>query len=181
MTRNAENLGKSSRQFKVGDMVVYPAHGVGELTNEEKQVIAGVEMSLYVITFAQDKMVLRVPKSRAQKTGLRHLSSSQEMEKAVEALKLPPQTSRGMWTKRATEYEGKINSGDIASIAEVLRDLHKNINDPDRSYSERIIYEDAMLRFASEYAVIHRLQLEEAKSKLAQLLTKDENINQDAA
>lgn len=160
----------NGKEFGIGDSVVYPAHGVGEITNEENQVIAGEQMSLYVIKFAKDKMILRVPKSRAIKAGLRHLSSGDSFSKALMVLQERPRIARGMWSKRAQEYEGKINSGDVVAIAEVLRDLHKNVDDPERSYSERMIYESALERLVEEYAVTNIIDSAAALEKIIELL-----------
>jgi len=166
----SKSLNKKS--FNIGDAVVYPSHGVGQITAEETQVIAGVEMKLYVITFAKDKMILRVPTSRAVKTGLRHLSTFEDFEHVIRTLKSKAKAAKGMWSKRAQEYESKINSGDIISISEVLRDLHRNIDDPDRSYSERMIYESALDRLSQEYSVAAKIEKEVAKDKIV------DNLNQ---
>lgn len=162
----------SEKLFKVGDSVVYPSHGVGKITNIEVQIITGIEMKLYVIMFDKDKMVLRVPVNRAEKAGLRQLSNSSEFKKAIATLRSKAKISKGMWSKRAQEYEGKINSGSVVSIAEVLRDLYGNINDPNRSYSERMIYESALERFTHEYAVAESLDIETAGKKVRELLEK---------
>ena len=159
-----------ARDFKIGDTVVYPSHGVGEITAEERQVIAGTEMRLYVISFAKEKMILRVPKSRAVKTGLRHLTSATDFEDVIKVLKQKARNGKGMWSKRAQEYEQKINSGEIIKIAEVLRDLHKNVGDNDRSYSERVIYEAALERLSTEYAASAKLDKPEACARLVELL-----------
>ena len=156
--------------FKVGDTVVYPSHGVGQIIAEEIQTIAGSDIMLYVISFIKDKMTLRVPKSRAIKTGLRHLTSSTDFEKAIEILKQKAKVAKGMWSKRAQEYEQKINSGNITLIAEVLRDLHRNVSDNDRSYSERLIYEAALDRLSNEYAASSGIKREAAHEKLVELL-----------
>jgi CarD family transcriptional regulator len=167
-------MSKSSTEklFKIGDSVVYPSHGVGKITNIEVQVITGFEMKLYVILFDKDKMVLRVPVSRAEKVGLRQLSNSSEFKKAITTLKGKARLSKGMWSKRAQEYEAKINSGSVTSIAEVLRDLHCNINDPNRSYSERMIYESALDRFTHEYSAAENIDIESAGKKVRELLEK---------
>ena len=162
--------GKSQNKFSVGDSVVYPAHGVGTVTKEEVQVIAGVEMKLLVINFEKDKMVLRVPKGRAEKAGLRHLSSTSDFQKAIEALRGKARIAKGMWSKRAQEYEAKINSGDVKNIAEVLRDLHENVDDPDRSYSEKMIYESAFERFTNEYSIAKSLDKETAILEITEML-----------
>jgi len=158
-------------EFKVGDTVVYASHGVGKITGIETQEIAGFEMCMYVVYFEKDKMVLRVPVNRAEKAGLRKLSSSSELNKAIDALKGKSKISKNiMWSKRAQEYEGKINSGDVILIAEVLRDLHRNVEDPSRSYSERMIYESALERFTHEYAASVGLKADEASEKVQALL-----------
>lgn len=162
----------SAMKFNVGDHVVYPAHGVGKVTGEEKQVIAGGEVAVYVISFAKDKMVLSVPVNRAERVGLRHLSTEGLMDEAIKTLQSKPRLSRGMWSRRAQEYELKINSGEIAAIAEVVRDLHKNVDDPDRSYSERMIYESALDRLAGEYAAIQNVDHKEATEALIKILLK---------
>ncbi|KIE04518.1 Transcriptional regulator [Candidatus Jidaibacter acanthamoeba] len=162
----------SKKIFTVGDSVVYPSHGVGQITGEETQVIAGVEMKLYVITFAKDKMILRVPTSRAIKTGLRHLCNSDEFSAVMKSLKGKAKIVKGMWSKRAQEYENKINSGDAVAIAEVLRDLYRNIDDPDRSYSERQIYDAALDRLAQEYSAAANINKEEASNLIVDALNQ---------
>lgn len=165
-------LKEKERSFKVGDTVVYPSHGVGKITGEEVQVIAGHEMRLYVISFDKDKMILRVPKNRADKAGLRQLSTSAEFKKAIATLKGKAKVARGMWSKRAQEYETKINSGSVVAISEVLRDLHRNVDDPNRSYSERMIYESALERFTHEFAAAESIVLDLAAKKVKELLER---------
>jgi CarD family transcriptional regulator len=157
-------------EFKAGDKVVYPAHGVGQIVGQETQEIAGKSLKVYVISFLKEKMTLRVPVSRAQVSGLRALSTAKLVEKAVLILKGRARPGRGMWSRRAQEYESKINSGDMISIAEVVRDLHKNVDDPDRSYSERIIYESALGRLAGEMAAVESIAVEDATKKLENVL-----------
>ena len=161
---------KDPSEFHIGDHVVYPAHGVGEIMGEEKQLIAGQEISLYVISFKKDKMVLRVPVKRAKTSGLRQLSTKDLVRKAMETLKGRAKSTRGMWSRRAQEYEFKINSGDIVAIAEVVRDLHKNVEDPDRSYSERVIYESALERLAGEYAAVKNIEVKKASDEITTIL-----------
>ena len=161
------SLGKS---FSVGDDVVYPAHGVGTIIAEENQIVAGNDVDLYVISFVKDKMTLRVPKTRASKIGLRDLSSEDQIDSAIQILKTKAKVSKGMWSKRAQEYETKINSGSIIAIAEVLRDLHKNVDESDRSYSEKIIYDLAMNRLVNEYSVSMSLDRDEAQNKILSIL-----------
>ncbi len=156
--------------FKIGDSVVYPAHGVGEIVAQESQVIGGSEISVFVITFPKDKMTLRIPVKRATATGLRQLSNGDDVKKVLHVLQSRAKIGKGMWSRRAQEYELKINSGDIISIAEVVRDLHKNVDDPDRSYSERVIYESALSRLAGEMAAVENIDAKQAIERLVDIL-----------
>ncbi|MBF0307005.1 MAG: CarD family transcriptional regulator [Alphaproteobacteria bacterium] len=156
--------------FAAGDYVVYPTHGVGMVVAVESQQIAGHELQLFVITFDRDRMTLRVPVAKAHKSGLRKLSTSNVMESALKTLRGRARVKRTMWSRRAQEYEAKINSGDPVSIAEVVRDLHRNANQPDQSYSERQIYEAALERLASELAAVERIDTAAATQKLEKLL-----------
>ena len=156
-------------EFSVGDKVVYPTHGVGCITKEEVQAVAGMELNLYVISFAKDKMILHVPKTRALKSGLRHLSTMEELEEALQILQDKPKILKGMWSKRAQEYESKINSGSLVLLSEVLRDLYKAM-DENRSYSERVIYELALNRFVYEYAAIKKIDIAVAQQKVIDIL-----------
>ncbi len=156
--------------FAPGDYVVYPTHGVGKVVAVEKQSIAGHELQLFVITFDRDRMTLRVPVPKARKSGLRKLSNTSIMQTALTTLKGRAKVKRAMWSRRAQEYEAKINSGDPVSIAEVVRDLHRNANQPDQSYSERQIYEAALERLAAELAAVERIDTEAATQKLEKLL-----------
>jgi CarD family transcriptional regulator len=156
--------------FNVNDDVVYPAHGVGKIIAEEKQVIAGVEITVYVVNFPKEKMTLRVPVKRAAATGLRLLCTKKDALKVYAILQSRPKVSRGMWSRRAQEYEAKINSGNIIATAEVVRDLHKNVDDPDRSYSERVIYESALGRLAGELAVVEAVEIKDVTERLVEVL-----------
>jgi CarD family transcriptional regulator len=149
-------------KFKVGDQVVYPSHGVGEIIGEEVQMIGSMELRVFIISMHKENMTLRVPVKRAESIGLRLLCSVDKFLSAFETLQKKSKSSKGMWSKRAQEYELKINSGDVNSLAEVVRDLHQNCSDPDRSYSERIIYEAALNRFASEYAAVKGITMDKA-------------------
>ncbi|WP_142849330.1 CarD family transcriptional regulator [Telmatospirillum sp. J64-1] len=160
----------SDLTFTAGDYVVYPTHGVGQVTAIEQQQIAGMEVKLFVISFDRDRMTLRVPISKAHKSGLRRLSSSSVMEQALSTLKGRARVKRTMWSRRAQEYEAKINSGDPIAIAEVVRDLHRNANQPDQSYSERQIYEAALERLAAELAAVESIDADAATQKLEKLL-----------
>jgi CarD family transcriptional regulator len=158
--------------YKVGDYVVYPTHGVGKIIGEESQQIGGIELKMFVIAFEKDKMTLRVPRHRADAAGLRNISTNAEIEKAYETLKGRARTSRGMWSRRAQEYEAKINSGSLISVAEVVRDLHKNVDQSERSYSERMIYESAFSRMVHEVAAANKCDSKAATDKLLAVLKK---------
>lgn len=157
-------------EFTVNEQVVYPSHGVGIIKAIEHQSVGGFDLQFYVIEFEKDKMILKVPVGRAEVSGLRSLSKDAAIDKAMETLKSRAKAGRGMWSRRAQEYEAKINSGDIILIAEVVRDLHKNVDDPDRSYSERVIYEAALKRLAGEYAAVKTVSIEEATDNIVKLL-----------
>ena len=159
-----------TQTFFEGDYVVYPTHGVGKVASIERQRIAGHELELFVITFDRDRMTLRVPVPKARMSGLRKLSSRTVMDDALDKLRGRAKVKRAMWSRRAQEYEAKINSGDPISIAEVVRDLHRNANQPDQSYSERQIYEAALERLASELAAVEAILPEQATQKLEKLL-----------
>lgn len=160
----SESLG-----FNIGERVVYPSHGVGQIIEIETQFIADTELKVYVISFPQDKMTLRVPVSRAAAIGLRTLVSKGDIQEVYNILQGKPKRGNKMWSRRAQEYEAKINSGEIAAIAEVVRDLYKNV-DNDRSYSERTIYESALSRLASEIAILENISESESSTKLIDLL-----------
>lgn len=158
--------------FEKGDFVVYPTHGVGRVIDIEAKEIAGHKLDLFVISFEQERMMLRVPVAKAKISGLRKLSSRKIMENALVTLKGRSRVSRAMWNRRAQEYEAKINSGDPVSIAEVVRDLHRNAGQPDQSYSERQIYEAALDRLARELAAVERIDKDLATQKLNSVLQK---------
>ena len=151
--------------FNSGEYVVYPTHGVGKVTNIAKQTIAGSELELLVVNFDKDKMTLRVP-AKLDQVGLRKISDETTMKEAFATLKGKPRIKKVMWSRRAQEYENKINSGNPVAVAEVIRDLHRSENLADQSYSERQIYEHALERLASEVAVYDNISLEEANKKL---------------
>ncbi|MFT5538577.1 MAG: CarD family transcriptional regulator [Alphaproteobacteria bacterium] len=158
--------------YACGDYVVYPTHGVGQVVAIEERVIAGFTLRLFVISFDKEKMTLRVPVGKADEAGLRKLSTRQEIDVALTTLKGRSRVSRAMWSRRAQEYEAKINSGSPVSIAEVVRDLHRNAGQPDQSYSERQIYEAALERLARELAAVEKIGSAEATVKLEQVLVK---------
>ena len=155
-------MSKSGTEFQVGDHVVYPAHGVGQVQGIETQEVAGLKLEVYVITFDHEKMTLRVPTAKAKTAGLRPLAETDVVSKALTTLKGRARVKRTMWSRRAQEYEAKINSGDLISIAEVVRDLHRAENQPEQSYSERQLYEQALDRMAREVAAIERIDRETA-------------------
>jgi len=159
-----------SPQYKEGDFVVYPTHGVGKVESIEMQEIAGHRLELIVISFDKDRMTLRVPVAKAATSGLRKLSSRKMMNEAMTTLKGRARVKRTMWSRRAQEYEAKINSGNPVSIAEVVRDLHRNVGQPDQSFSERQIYEAARDRLASELAAVEKTDVDAATEKLEQVL-----------
>ena len=157
-------------EFQSGDYVVYPTHGVGLIKGTESQEIAGTQLDLLVIDFEQDRMTLRIPVAKAKNSGLRRLSSRKQMDAAIAKLKGRARVRRTMWSRRAQEYEAKINSGDPVSIAEVVRDLHRAEDQPEQSYSERQIYESALGRLAREVAAVEKIDEDAAIAKLEDTL-----------
>ncbi len=163
---------ESSAAFSVGDHVVYPAHGVGVISGVETQQVAGLSLEVFVITFDHERMTLRVPTRKAKTAGLRPLAAGDVVGKALTTLKGRARVKRTMWSRRAQEYEAKINSGDLISIAEVVRDLHRADNQPEQSYSERQLYESALDRMAREVAAIERIDRDAAIGILNKSLVK---------
>jgi len=151
--------------------VVYPTHGVGRVLCIENQEISGITLDLIVVKFEKDRMTLRVPLTKAANSGLRKLSSRKMMDTAMTTLKGRSRVKRTMWSRRAQEYEAKINSGDPVSIAEVVRDLHRNADQPDQSYSERQMYQAALDRLARELAAVEKIDEVTAAQKLEELLS----------
>ena len=156
--------------FRKGDFVVYPTHGVGRVLGVETQEISGHTLHVIIINFDKDRMTLRVPVAKAKNSGLRRLSTRKIMDTALATLKGRSRVKRAMWSRRAQEYEAKINSGDPVSIAEVVRDLHRNADQPDQSYSERQIYQAALDRLVRELAAVESIDEQAATQKLEQLL-----------
>ena len=148
--------------FKTGEFIVYPAHGVGQIVSIEEQVVAGFKLELFVIEFQKDKMRLKVPVAKAATIGMRKLSESDYLERALKVVQGRARVKRTMWSRRAQEYDAKINSGDLIAIAEVVRDLYRADNQPEQSYSERQLYEAALDRMAREIAAVNRLSDTEA-------------------
>jgi len=156
--------------FRANDFVVYPAHGVGKIVTIEEQEVAGIKLELFVISFEKDKMTLRVPTAKATSVGMRSLSSPDLVDEALKTLKGKAKVKRAMWSRRAQEYEQKINSGDLISIAEVVRDLHRGEDQPEQSYSERQLYEAALERLTREVAAVERLDEQNAAQKVGSVL-----------
>ena len=158
--------------FKTSEFIVYPAHGVGQIVSIEEQEVAGVRLELFVINFVKDKMTLRVPTSKIASVGMRKLAESPMVKRALETLKGRARIKRTMWSRRAQEYEAKINSGDIVAIAEVVRDLYRSESQPEQSYSERQLYEAAIDRLSREVAAVQRLTETEAIKEIEAALAK---------
>ena len=161
-----EASGAAKLDYKVNDQIVYPAHGVGKIVALEKQEVAGITIELFVINFDQEKMRLRVPTGKAKAAGMRALSDEKTMKNAIELLKGRARIKRTMWSRRAQEYDAKINSGDIKLVAEVVRDLYRSEEQPEQSYSERQLFEAALDRMAREVAAVRKVGLEKAIEEL---------------
>ena len=158
--------------FKPGEHVVYPAHGVGRIVAIDEQTVAGFKLELFVVTFEKDKMTLRVPTAKASSVGMRKLAEEPVLEKALETLTGRARVKKTMWSRRAQEYEAKINSGDLVAIAEVVRDLHRSEAQPEQSYSERQLYEAAVDRMMREFASARRITDKEAMTAIEAELAK---------
>ena len=158
--------------FKTNEFIVYPAHGVGQIVSIEEQEIAGAKLELFVITFIKDKMTLRVPTAKIASVGMRKLAEPPLVRRALETLKGRARVKRTMWSRRAQEYEAKINSGDIVAIAEVVRDLYRSESQPEQSYSERQLYEAALDRLSREIAAVQRVTETEAVKEIEAALAK---------
>jgi CarD family transcriptional regulator len=158
--------------FKTGEHVVYPAHGVGQITAIEEQEVAGFKLELFVVSFAKDKMTLRVPTAKAATVGMRKLADDATVTKALDVLTGRARIKRTMWSRRAQEYEAKINSGDLVAISEVVRDLYRSEAQPEQSYSERQLYEAALDRMMREVAAVHDLTETEALKRIDGQLAK---------
>jgi CarD family transcriptional regulator len=158
--------------FKTNEWIVYPAHGVGRIVGIEEQEIAGMSLELFVITFDKDKMTLRVPTGKSASVGMRKLAEEGVVRRAMETLKGRARIKRTMWSRRAQEYEAKINSGDLVAIAEVVRDLYRSESQPEQSYSERQLYEAALDRMAREIAAVDKLDERGAVQRITEVLAK---------
>jgi CarD family transcriptional regulator len=158
--------------FRANEFVVYPAHGVGKIERIEEREVAGAKLELFVVSFEKDKMTLRVPTGKAKAVGLRRLSSPEVVKNALKTLRGRARIKRTMWSRRAQEYEAKINSGDLVSIAEVIRDLHRATGQPEQSYSERQLYEAALDRLARELAAVEKINEQDALKQVEVALNK---------
>jgi len=168
----AKNTADTTNAFEVNEYVVYPAHGVGQIVEIEEQEIAGAKLELYVINFEKDKMTLRVPLAKTKSVGMRKLASKATIDKAMEILTGRARIKRTMWSRRAQEYEAKINSGDAFAIAEVVRDLYRGADQPEQSYSERQLYEAALDRLAREVTAVRNCTETEAIREIEKQLAK---------
>ncbi len=166
-------LPKQKDGFKIKDFVVYPTHGVGQIVDIEESEVAGIPLQLFVIFFDQEKMTLRVPLAKAQATGMRPLSSTKVVAESLTILKGRARIKRTMWSRRAQEYEAKINSGSIEFISEVVRDLYRAEGQPEQSYSERQLYEQALDRLTREVAAVEKLDYEGGLARVEKSLRKD--------
>jgi CarD family transcriptional regulator len=153
--------------FRPGDHIVYPAHGVGRVMGVEKQSVAGIDLDVFVISFEQDKMTLRVPTAKARASGMRPLASGDVVNQAMKTLQGRARIKRTMWSRRAQEYETKINSGDLVQIAEVVRDLYRASDQPEQSYSERQLFESALDRMARELAAVEKTDRDAAVQRVS--------------
>jgi CarD family transcriptional regulator len=158
--------------FKTNEFIVYPAHGVGQIMAIEEQEVAGCKLELFVINFVKDKMTLRVPTAKIATVGMRKLAEGPIVKRAIETLKGRARIKRTMWSRRAQEYEAKINSGNIVAIAEVVRDLYRSDTQPEQSYSERQLYEAALDRLSREISAVHRITETEAIKEIEAALAK---------
>ena len=159
--------------FKVGELVVYPAHGVGKISNVEEQEIAGVKLELYIVDFEKEKLRLKVPTNRAEQKGMRHLADRSLVEQAMKVIRGRARIKRTMWSRRAQEYDAKINSGDLISVAEVVRDLYRSDRQPEQSYSERQLFEQALGRFARELAAVRKVDEDQCIRELGEYLARN--------
>ncbi|MEP0322407.1 CarD family transcriptional regulator [Bauldia litoralis] len=159
-------------EFKTGEHIVYPAHGVGRIVGIDTQEVAGIKLELFVISFIKDKMTLRVPVPKATSVGMRKLADAATVKRSLETVRGRARIKRTMWSRRAQEYEAKINSGDLIAIAEVVRDLFRSENQPEQSYSERQLYEAALDRMAREISSVNRISETEAIRQIELNLAK---------
>ncbi len=165
--------GPKKYAFKINDLIVYPAHGVGRVTQIEEQEIAGARLELYIVDFEKEKLRLKVPTSRAEQKGMRRLAEKSLIEQALRVLKGRARIKRTMWSRRAQEYDAKINSGDLIAVAEVVRDLYRSERQPEQSYSERQLFEQALERMAREIAAVRKIDDDQSIKELEDYLAKN--------
>lgn len=159
-----------TNSFTCGNHVIYPAHGVGKIQSIENIEVGNHNIEMFVISFDKDRMKLRLPVAKAKSAGLRPVSTTKEMANAINSLKSRGRVRRTMWSRRAQEYEAKINSGSPVSLAEVVRELYRTPSQPEQSYSERQVYQNAIQRLASELAVVENTDTDNAIEKVEKIL-----------
>ena len=169
-----------TKEFKSGDYAVYPSHGVGKILDIENIKVADQKFEVMTIHFEREKLTIKVPTAQIEKIGIRHLVTKKQMDQVFDILRSGVKKLKGMWSRRAQEYESKINSGDIILLSEVLRDLTRDIQDEERSYSERIIYETAIYRLASEYSAISGIDFEKARDEIVSTAKNKLNSSDEA-
>jgi CarD family transcriptional regulator len=170
---SAKKAGQQRLGFRTGEFIIYPAHGLGKITAIEEQEIAGFKLELFVVSFLKEKMTLRVPVAKVAQVGMRKLSDPAMIQKSLDVLTGRARIKRTMWSRRAQEYEAKINSGDIIAVAEVVRDLYRSEAQPEQSYSERQLYEQALDRLMSEISAVDDITDTEALKKIEMSLAKN--------
>jgi len=170
---SAKKAGQQRLGFKTGEFIIYPAHGLGKIVSIEEQEIAGYKLELFVVSFLKEKMTLRVPTAKIAQVGMRKLSDADTLAQALDVLTGRARVKRTMWSRRAQEYEAKINSGDIIAVSEVVRDLFRSEAQPEQSYSERQLYEAALERLMSEIAAVEEITDTEALKKIEVSLAKN--------
>ncbi|WP_246737529.1 CarD family transcriptional regulator [Nordella sp. HKS 07] len=163
--------------FKVNELIVYPAHGVGRVVQIEEQEIAGITLELYIVDFEKEKLRLKVPTSKSEQKGMRKLADKPLIDHAMKVLKGRARVKRTMWSRRAQEYEAKINSGDLIAVAEVVRDLYRSERQPEQSYSERQLFEQALDRMAREIAAVKKIDDDMAIKEIETFLAKNAHRN----
>jgi CarD family transcriptional regulator len=178
---SAKKAGQQRLGFKTGEFIIYPAHGLGKITAIEEQEIAGFKLELFVVSFLKEKMTLRVPVAKVAQVGMRKLSEPAMIQKSLDVLTGRARIKRTMWSRRAQEYEAKINSGDIIAVAEVVRDLYRSEAQPEQSYSERQLYEAALDRLMSEIGAVEEITDTEALKKIETSLAKNPRRAKSAA
>ena len=162
---------KKIKEFKIGEVVVYPKHGVGEITKIENMEVSNIKTTFYVVKMEQSKLIIRVPLEKKDEVGLRKISSKKIIECVYDTLKLKPKIKRIMWSRRAQEYETKIFSGDPIKISEVVRDLFRKSSQAEQSYSERQMFQVAIERLSREVAAVEKTDYYQTTEKIEQILS----------